>query len=641
MRLRPSRTRRAAAVAAVGGAARAVARFLTPDLTNPSAPVATVAWLDSFSPSLMPRTSLLQGVVGGLSILTARAVAATAERALGPALGPREDVPRRLGVRAATATVGTALTLIPEREGERLWRSGLRGGGHTLRALAVGGAIHDVGYEAWRRQPSDDRNVRAAVAVTSTVAGGALWAQRQLERRRQLIEPWPLEQRNHLGESVAWTTAVVIVGRTIWTAATHTRRGLTAWLGPGPGKETLATTLNVGLWTLVARQSYDALVRRVGRSNGQVEGPYATPPTSPLVSGSPDSHVRFDELGRQGRRFVTDVIGPSQRALMEDPPGTPPEAPLHPIRIYVGMDAEPLYPTFRAEVALAELERTGAYARRHLVLASPTGTGWVDQSFIESAELLTRGDIATVTIQYGRFPSFLAAQNVALGRSQFRILLLGVRERLRAIPPDERPQVTVFGESLGAWTASDVVMHQGIGGFDHYGIDTALWVGLPWLAKWSRSGMIRGASALVPPGTVGVYDRHEQLAALSPDARERLRAIILSHDNDPIARLGLDLAVARPRWLATEQRGRGVPAEMRWTPGVTFLQTLVDALNSLVQVPGAFTSFGHDYRADMAAFVRTAMRLDDVTDAELSAVEAALVRLDLDRAARLAEAVTA
>jgi hypothetical protein len=43
--------------------------------------------------------------------------------------------------------------------------------------------------------------------------------------------------------------------------------------------------------------------------------------------------------------------------------------------------------------------------------------------------------------------------------------------------------VLVFGESLGAWTSSDVVMFQGIEGFDHYGIDRALWVGLP-LTTW-------------------------------------------------------------------------------------------------------------------------------------------------------------
>ena len=68
------------------------------------------------------------------------------------------------------------------------------------------------------------------------------------------------------------------------------------------------------------------------------------------------------------------------------------------------------------------------------------------------------------------------------------------------MPPEKRPKVLVFGESLGAWSSSDVVMYQGIKGFDHYGIDRALWFGLPGLAKWSRNGMARGAATSSPRG---------------------------------------------------------------------------------------------------------------------------------------------
>jgi uncharacterized membrane protein len=280
------------------------------------------------------------------------------------------------------------------------------------------------------------------------------------------------------------------------------------------------------------------------------------------------------------------------------------EAVAYPIRAYVGFNSEPLYQTGRAELALAELARTGAFDRSHLRLISPTGTGWVDHTLIEAAEFLTRGDIATCCIQYARYPSFLSIQKDALGRGQFRLLLWGVKQRLEERPPDRRPRVLVFGESLGAWTRSDVVMFQGIEGFDHYGIERALWVGLPWLAKWSRSGMIRGSHTLVPPGTVGVFDRHEQLAALEDQDRARMRAIILSHDNDPIAVFGPDLIVQRPPWLADGQRGRGVSDGMRWLPLITFIQTATDAMNAMLSVPGELGSFGHDYRADMARFVR-------------------------------------
>jgi hypothetical protein len=71
--------------------------------------------------------------------------------------------------------------------------------------------------------------------------------------------------------------------------------------------------------------------------------------------------------------------------------------------------------------------------------------------------------------------------------------------------------------------------------------------------------MIRGSHTLVPPGTVGVFDRHEQLAALEDQDRARMRAIILSHDNDPIAVFGPDLIVQRPRGWPTGSGAAGSP----------------------------------------------------------------------------------
>ncbi|CAN5146378.1 hypothetical protein BH23ACT9_BH23ACT9_16980 [soil metagenome] len=605
-------------------------RWLRPDLTSPTAPLATVSWLDSFEPSLMPRTSALQGIVGGLSILSSRAVASRIEHTLEPLLGDRRQVRRRLAVRAAAATVGAAFISIPEREGERLWWSGLRGGGSILRSVAVGGAIHDVGYDLWRRQPSSRSGIRAAVATASVVSGLALWAERRLRLRTAAVEPWPIEQRTTLHESAAVSAAVVLGGRLLGEAVALSHRGFKRWLGPGPAKHALATTLNVGAWSSLTAGVYNHGISRIGAVNETIEPGYGQAPTDPHLSGSPASGAAFDELGRQGRRFIAHALTTS---VIERVLGEP--AVADPIRVYIGREADPLYPTARAELALEELERTGAYERSHLLLGSPTGTGWLNQTLVESAELFTRGDIATCAIQYGTYPSFLALQTIAFGRMQFRILLLGVRERLRAMPPELRPRVLVFGESLGAWTASDVIMDQGLDGLDHYGIDRALWVGLPWMAKWSRSGMIRGSSDLVPQGTVGVFDRIEQLTALSDDARDRLRAVILSHDNDPIALLGPDLVVQRPRWLQRGYRGRGVPEDMRWIPIVTLWQTFIDAMNSMVQVPGQFASYGHDYRADVARFVHATFRLQPVTEAQWAAIDATLVRRDLDRWRRL------
>ena len=95
----------------------------------------------------------------------------------------------------------------------------------------------------------------------------------------------------------------------------------------------------------------------------------------------------------------------------------------HPIRAYVGVENEPVYATGRSELAPNEMERLGAFDRSYLLLVSPTGTGWVDHTMIETAEILTRGDIATACIQYGKAPSFSKSRGCPWGRAQFRQLL--------------------------------------------------------------------------------------------------------------------------------------------------------------------------------------------------------------------------
>jgi hypothetical protein len=147
--------------------------------------------------------------------------------------------------------------------------------------------------------------------------------------------------------------------------------------------------------------------------------------------------------------------------------------------------------------------------------------------------------------------------------------------------------------------------------------------------------MARGSSTLVPEGTVGVFDRHEQFQVLDDEQRERLRAVILSHDNDPIAVLGPELLIKPPWWLADGQRGRGVPEAMHWRPLITFIQTAMDAANAMVSVPGKFGSFGHDYRADMVRFVQDAFRLPAATEQQLGSIEATLRSLELERAQRI------
>jgi hypothetical protein len=565
----------------------------------------------------------------GLGILGTRATSGVAEkltRMVAPADAPLR---RQLVAWALVGGAGAALAVVPERHRRELWVASLQSTGLLLRDGAAAGAVHDLGRWLQGRYP-DQRGVRPLTSGAVYAAGLLYRAGRRLPSRGRAEDRRPLPEPAEVAETLATSYVVTTIGMGMARGFGWSRRALESYLGPGRSKRTLARLVNAGLWAGGTAAAYSAGVAYVGRANQRLEPGYSTPPTNPLVSGSPDSLVPFGDLGQQGRRYVTDVLTPE---LIEEVMGEPARA--QPIRTYVGFNSEPLYQTGRAELALAELERTGAFDRSVLLLISPTGTGWVDHTLIEAAEFLTRGDIATCCIQYARYPSFLSVQKVALGRGQFRLLLWGVTQRLAGMPPERRARVLVFGESMGAWTSSDVIMFQGIKGFDHYGIDRALWVGLPWLSKWSRSGMARGSHTLVPPGTVRGFDHHEQLAALDDGERARLRAVVVSHDNDPIAVLGPDLLVQRPPWLADGQRGRGVPHTMRWQPVGTFIQTGMDAMNAMLLTPGEFASFGHDYRADMAAFVRDTYGLPEASDEQLDRIEQVLRSLEFERNERI------
>jgi uncharacterized membrane protein len=611
--------------------AKRAVRWVNPITGSASAPLETAAFIDSFGPSLMPHSSMHQGMIAGLSVLAARGTMAIVEQLTGTIVDKDDPLSHKLLMRVFLGGLGYSFEKLPVRDGESLARSGARTAGTVLKSGSIGGAIYDVGTAGKQQYPASSI-VRPALISLAALSGALVWSKSRLDSRKAEIERWPIPQPNELGPAIATGVAVTSIGMVGTRAFQASRHAWMAYFGTTPTKRLIGRSVNSAVWAGALSGLYHAGIGYIGRGNERVEGGYSIAPTSPLMSGSPESISPFADLGQQGRRFVTDVLTPE---YIDETMGE--EGAAHPIRVFIGYNSEPLYPSGRAEMALDELDRTGAFDRSYLVLVSPTGTGWVDQTMIESAEMFTRGDIATCVIQYGKYPSFLSLQKVALGRAQFRLLLWGVAQRLAGRPPEERPKVLVFGESLGAWTSSDVVMHNGIAGFDHYGIDKALWAGLPWMAKWSKDGMGRSSSDLVPEGTVGVFDRPEELEALTQQERSALRAIILSHDNDPIAVMGPDLAIREPEWLKGE-RGRGVPPDMVWTPIVTGIQVMVDAANAMVTVPGHFGSFGHDYRADMARMVYLGLDLPASTEEQIVAVEEALIDLELGRSERITAA---
>jgi uncharacterized membrane protein len=193
-----------------------------------------------------------------------------------------------------------------------------------------------------------------------------------------------------------------------------------------------------------------------------------------------------------------------------------------------------------------------------------------------------------------------------------------------------RPRVVVYGESLGAWAGQNAFLHRGIEGLDELGVDRALWVGTPFYSGWLHEALSGDAAH---DGRVREVPSVLPLRALSVAERERTRVVVLSHHNDPIRKLNLDLLVRRPSWLG-EDRPPTVPDRQRFTPMITGLQTIVDTANATNQVPGVFRATGHDYRLDLPSVAMEAYRLPTPSPEQWERVLTALQADEARRAAR-------
>ena len=355
------------------------------------------------------------------------------------------------------------------------------------------------------------------------------------------------------------------------------------------------------------------------------EAAYAAIPENANVSGSSQSIVPFESLGREGRRWVSMVLGADE---IESVMGEPAQAP---IRVFVGLESYPgVDPSGRVRLAMEELERTGAFNRRTICVFSPTGTGYVNPVTAEALEYYTKGDVASVAIQYSVRPSFLSLQAVHVARDGLRLLLAAIAARVAAIPAEQRPRILMFGESLGAQSGQDVLAGSGknagrpVSAFgDDYGIDRALFIGTPFGSKWHQE-YIADPAQYDPKGQLVTVSDVGEWNALPEGQRDATRVVLLSHHTDPITKFGPILIVQRPEWLgAPETREPGIPRATIWRFWVTFISTFVDVLNADEHKPGIFESRGHDYSADLGRFTAIAFDLQ-VTEDQFRRAEIAL-----------------
>jgi len=195
-------------------------------------------------------------------------------------------------------------------------------------------------------------------------------------------------------------------------------------------------------------------------------------------SGGPGSAVPWTTLSRKGQQFVAGGPDAAQIARVTGRPA------MDPVRVYVGKASAPTL-SARVHLAISELRRTGGLHRAAIVVAVPTGSGWVNPAAPAAAEYLYGGDLATVTVQYSTVPSWQEyLEGLTAVEDTSKDLLRAVNQAVDELPVAERPRVLIYGESLGALGALLALTS------DEPGLHTdgQLWAGVPAQAPNSAPG---------------------------------------------------------------------------------------------------------------------------------------------------------
>jgi uncharacterized membrane protein len=354
---------------------------------------------------------------------------------------------------------------------------------------------------------------------------------------------------------VAWLAAVVITGMATWLVVS------------GVLMETVLTRLDAGF----AEQNL-----------GDYE--WVSNPQSSFRSGGPASTVGWESIGHEGRDFIYQGLTSSQIAGVVDDPGAK-----DPVLAYVGVGAAST-PTERADLAVAELRALGGFQRKAIAVAGVTGRGWINPKTSQALQYAEHGDVAIVATQYSYLPSWLSfIVDQGRARQEAETLINALRVELADLPPDQRPQLYVFGESLGTFSADSAFTSvEDVSATT----DGALFVGPPsfdtnWQAVQARR---QAGSPLWRPrygdgSLVRVASTDREITDATLTWRTDAPVIYLVHPSDPVVAWTADKAA----WL--DPRGNDVSPHMRSLPIVAAWQATVDQIGA-TSVP---SGHGHVY----------------------------------------------
>lgn len=312
-------------------------------------------------------------------------------------------------------------------------------------------------------------------------------------------------------------------------------------------------------------------------------------PVRSNATGSSASLISWHTLGKAGQDFIR--FAPTKQAIETFHRSESKQ----PLRIYVGLRAKENAEQ-RAELALQELIRVNAFQRSKLVIATPTGTGWLDPFAMDTLEYIHKGDTATVAMQYSYLPSWLTLLvDPSSARQSAAALYNKVHSYWATLDKDKRPDLYLFGLSLGAYGAETSINLTTV---IKNPIQGGLFVGAPftstllplltkyrnpdspqWLPSVQDSSMVRF--------TAQENALHNKDWQWGP-----MRFVYVQYASDPIVFFSTDMYRKEPDWMKSP-RGHDVSQAFQWFPLISFFQVLFD-LPMADKVP---RGNGHHYSA--------------------------------------------
>jgi uncharacterized membrane protein len=407
----------------------------------------------------------------------------------------------------------------------------------------------------------------------------------------------------------------LLIGRGLRGLYRWAAKLLNRWIGRRAARG-VGWVLVVGLTYLVVSglllQGFVSLMNKAYSVRDTMTAEGVHQPTTSLRSGGPGSLIPWNSLGWQGRNFIGKGPSVSDIANFAGHPA------MEPIRIYAGL-ASASGAAAQASLAVKDLQRTGGFQRKDLVVVTTTGSGWVDPALVDSLEYLSGGDSATVAIQYSYLPSWISylvdqSKALAAGRALFDAVY-GVWAKM---PPGHRPRLFVAGESLGsfggeaAFTGENDLANRTSG---------ALFVGPPnfnTLFRQFSDNRDAGSPEVQPVYQDGRIVRftNDATTGIPPTGQpwDGTRVLYLMHPSDPIVWWSPHLIWSQPDWIS-EPPGKDVLKTMFWMPVITFWQVTAD----LPFATGVPAGHGHKYTSEYVdgwnAVMRPAgMTAQDLTD---------------------------